>query len=234
VKLAIVTRADDNVKEMASISHPILKNLASDWGADFIVLSGGAPVTTFDNHQHFNIVQCRNLLKTYDRIFMIDSDTIPTPKLENIFETVPVTHIGTIFEDVGSRQSDRRACIMRANNKFGELPTKWRTGYINTGVFVFSKEHAFIFDSINGDYYTDWGTDDIHIGYQIRRFDFPIYQFDPSYNFMVMFDEPWNCNAYGNIPSRLDQKIIHYAGNPSKWATTKEEGMRKDYKAIYG
>jgi lipopolysaccharide biosynthesis glycosyltransferase len=228
MKRAIVTRADASVAGHAAISHPIFKNLAKDWDADFIVIDETSPVKIFDSMPHFNIIRCQTLLKTYDRILVIDTDTIPTPKLDNLFDLVPETHIGSVLEDVGSRKADRREAIMRANKKFGELPTPWRTDYINTGVFVFSKEHTHIFDSVNGEYFTDWGSDDVHIGYQIKRFGFPIYELDPTYNFMNMFDEPWNGN-----PSRFEQKIVHYAGSPKKWGPTKEAAMKQDYDIIW-
>ena len=84
----------------------------------------------------------------------------------------------------------------------------WREGYINTGVFLTSKQHKDIFTKHNGEYYTDWGSDDVHIGYNINKQGHKIHELDYTFNHMCMFSEPWNGN-----PDRYKSNIIHYAGN---------------------
>jgi len=197
--LAIVTRADKNIKEMTDITHPIIKQYAKKIEADFIVLDEPKGL-----HPHYRILQFYELFEKYDRIISIDSDVIITPDCPNLFKIVPHEAIGTIFEDVGSRQADRRERIKKVQEKFGDIG--WKSGYINTGCAVFSKCHREIFKQ--RELYLDLGYDDVYLGYWIRKFGFPIFQLPIKFNFMTMFAEQWNGNS-----QRLDNYIIHYAGN---------------------
>ena len=99
----------------------------------------------------------------------------------------------------------RHERIRKVQNKFGDVG--WTEGYINTGVFLVSKPHKKIFEKINGEYWTDRGYDDVHLGYQIHKNNFSIHELPYQFNHMTMFSEPWN-----GSPSRFDSYIIHYAG----------------------
>lgn len=210
MKLLITTRNDDTVKDWVPISHPIFKDYASKVGADFLVLDEKlnceeARTGIGDGLWHFRIMEHYNLHEEYDRIIQFDSDILLMPSCPNLFEYVPYDRIGTVFEDVGSRAQWRRQCMLQAQQQFGDIG--WHSGYINTGVFVTSKCHRNIFQSIDGKFFTDWGTDDVHIGYQIKKHDYNVLPLPYQLNHMTMFSEPWNGN-----PDRFDSHIIHYAG----------------------
>lgn len=199
MKCAITTRADSNIKEMTDITHPIIQKYADKIGADFIVLDDPKGL-----HPHYRILQFYELFDKYDRIISFDSDIVIAPDCPNLFDIVPYEKIGTIFEDAGSRQQDRRERIRKANEKFGDIG--WKTGYINTGVAVFSKCHKELFKQ--RELWMELGFDDIYLGYWLRKLGFEIYELPPKFNFMTMFAEDWN-----GRPQRLDNYIIHYAGN---------------------
>ena len=49
MKKLIVTRADDNIKEMTNITFPLIEEYAKKCGADFKVLSHTPEINTYDN-----------------------------------------------------------------------------------------------------------------------------------------------------------------------------------------
>ena len=109
MKLAIITHADKNVKEMKSISHPLIEQYADDCGADYINMIQECEVP-----HAYRILQLKEFLNIYDRVLNLDSDIIINKNCPNIFEEVPFEKIGTIFEDKGSRAPDRHRRINKA------------------------------------------------------------------------------------------------------------------------
>lgn len=191
----VVTRADDGIKEQAALSHPFLKEYADWCDADFIILDEG--------HHFFRIMEIAHLFNEYERIACIDSDILIN-KPVNLFEAVDQSCIGSIYEDVGSRQPNRRATIRKIQDIHGDV--KWRRGYINTGVCVFSRHHTNIFAPIDGKYWREFGWDDIHLGYNIHKFGHKIQELPFQFNHMNMFSEPWK------KADRWESHFIHYAG----------------------
>jgi len=226
-KRLICTRADDNIQEMCSLTHPLLKAYAKRCNADFMILSHKSDCLVGDGRWHYRIMVMGDLLNDYDTIAHIDSDIIPNKGIPDIFEAIG-DNVGTIFEDVGSRQGQRRRMISEVQNKFGLID--WLKGYINTGVFVVSKKHQNIFRKINGKYWEGWGWDDVHLGYQINRFGYEVKELTRKWNWMTMFSESWN-----DSQSRFSAYLIHYAGQGifDPRFRTKIENMKHDYKLIY-
>jgi len=250
MKLLITTRADKTVGDWAELVHPIFKKYANQVGADFTILDDSlncdeASTGIGDGVWHFRIMKHYDLHEEYDRILHLDSDTLLTPNCPNLFEYVPYDSIGTLYEDIGDKKVHRLQCMMAAQIKFGFID--WNVGYINTGVFMTSKCHRDIFQKTNGQYYTEWGTDDVHIGYRIKKLGYKVKQLPYQFNHMTLFSRKWNNNA-----SRFDSHIIHYAGRGvfeenkisqealHKHATgidyqaCKLEQAKLDYKKLYG
>ena len=218
MKLAIATRADENKKEMTDITHPVLQNYAEKCKADFIVLGDqGEP------HYHYRILQLYKLFDKYDRIISMDSDILIKDDCPNLFNVVPEEMIGSVLEDKGSRLIDRRERIQKIQMRFGDVG--WKTGYINTGVAVFSKEHKDIFK--RRQLWFDNGYDDVYLGYWINKLGFKISELPFQFNHMRCFSEDWNGN-----PDRFNSYIIHYAGggfDKSKQLTE----IKNDYGKLY-
>lgn len=200
-KLAIITRADDNITELSDLTFPYLKKYAKFCNADFIVINDPEEL-----HPHYRILQFYELFNIYDRIMSLDCDVLIMKTCPDLFKIVKENKIGTIFEDVGTRKFDRRDRLKKIQDKFGDLGIK--SGYINTGVAVFSKQHQDIFKhDKDTELYMDLGFDDVYLKYQIVKHNFEIQELDYTYNHMSMFSEDWNNNA-----PRFKSKIIHYAG----------------------
>ncbi len=235
MKLLITTRSDKTVTDWEELTHPILKNYAEKVGADFLVLNeeydakdatGGIGNGVYQ----FRIFEHYKLHDKYDRILSLDNDIMIHPNCPNIFDCVPYDQIGTIYEDVGSRKQWRQNCMIDAQNQFGFIG--WQDGYINTGVFLTSKCHKDIFQKINGKYFVDWGTDDVHIGYLINKYGYKVKRLPYQWNHMTMFSEPWNQSA-----DRFQSNIIHYAGNgvfEKNSVSDKLEQAKKDFEVLYG
>ena len=199
MKLAIATRADENIKEMTDITHPVIEKYAKKCGADFIVLGDkGEP------HYHYRILQLYDLFEKYDRIISMDSDILIRDDCPDLFKIVPENMVGSVLEDKGSRMIDRRQRIQKIQMSFGNAD--WKTGYINTGVAVFSKEHRDIFKERKKLWF-DYGYDDVYLGYWIHKLGFKISELPFQFNHMRCFSEDWNGN-----PDKFNSYIIHYAG----------------------
>jgi hypothetical protein len=215
-KFAMVTRSDDNITDLTDVTHPILRDYAEQWGCDFITLDTKEDWMTDYELAHYRILRVRELLETYERILVIDSDVVIMPTCPNPFEVVPVDKIGSIYEDKGSREAMRQGVIMSIQERFGDVG--WEDGYINTGFFVVSRQHSNIFQRI-GDASTitpsmplnglwkGFGYDDALIGYNIHTFGHEVHELSFQFNHMSMFSEDWNGNA-----NRFNSHVIHYAG----------------------
>ena len=226
-KRIVVTRADVGIKEMTDITHPIIKEFAKKWDADFEILN---PDRDWPVHRrHYRIMQLKEILENYDRAISIDSDVLINPKCyKNPFVVVSKDRIGSVCEDVGTRAGRRRELIGKVQKRFGDVG--WKSGYINTGFLVVSKEHKDIFQPINGKYWDGFGFDDIHLGWQINKRKYLVYSMHHKWNFMTMFSENW-CKD-----NRFNAFIIHYAGRGmfDHGVKNRMEQIRLDHKKLYG
>ena len=228
MNLLVTTRADAVCANWVELTHPIIRRYAERIGADFIDCEEAVGGIGNGVYQ-YRIMKHYDLHEEYDRILHLDTDMLLTPNCPNLFEEVPYDHIASIYEDIGSRQPQRVQCMLNAQQQFGDIG--WREKYINTGVFVTSEVHRDIYQKIDGKYFVDWGTDDIHIGYLINKYGYKVKELSYHYNHMTMFSEEWN-----NSPCRFDSHIIHYAGrgvfDPLE-ATDKLHQAKLDYQRLY-
>ena len=217
MKKLVATRADNNNKKINDLTLPILEKYAEKCGADFKVISDCK-----DLHMHYRILQFYDLFEEYDSILSIDSDLLVLKRCPNIFEEVPEDRIASIYEDIGTRRTDRRSRIKSVQEKFGDVG--WKSGYINTGFALFPKKYRDLFkDQIN--LWVGLGYDDITLGYRMNKEKCDFYQLSLKYNFMSMFSESWNNNM-----SRFDAFCIHYAGNGGFIPIlSREDNLMQDY-----
>jgi hypothetical protein len=221
---AIVTRADNGV-EYASITHPTIMSYAKRCNADFIILDDEPPVMTEDNNPHYRIAYVYDILEDYDRVILLDTDILVKESCPNLFDVVPEDKIGSIYEDVGHKASDRRARIKKIQQEWGDVG--WETGYTNAGTMVVSKQHREIFRPHNGEYYLPWGSADLHLSYMIHKHKFEVHELPFQYNHMSMFSDGQGASA-----NRFDSHIIHYAGAGIFDAPSRIEQIRRDRDAL--
>ena len=229
MKLAIVTRSDENIKNYTDLTHPILKDYAKKCNAEFIILSHDPPKESLphDGRKHYRFLKVKDMLEgDYDRILLLDSDMVINKNCPNIFDEVPYNKIGSIFEDKGSRAQDRHNRIKEIQNEWEDVG--WVNKYTNAGTFLVSKPHANIFDSHEGKFWKKHGSADVHLSYLIHKFKHEVYELNFKWNHMTMFSEPWHNNA-----NRFDSYIIHYAGRGLWNKQNRIEQIKHDIKVIY-
>jgi len=228
MKRLIVTRADNNIKEMTDITFQSIKQYAETCDADFKILSHTPDVNTYDNKPHYRILEVQKLFDDYDRILCIDCDMIVNKNCPNIFDLVPEDMIGSIYEDKATRKADRLQRIKHIQSVFGDVG--WKKNYTNAGTFLLSKQHKDIFNPVNGKYWDQRGSVDVHLSYNIHKYNFKVYELDYKWNHMTMFSEPWNNNA-----NRFESYIIHYAGSGifDNNVNSRIEQINNDYNFIY-
>ena len=185
MKLLVTTQADEFIKPITDITHPLFKKFAALWNADFEVISNPSECCKrhgagYANTDHYRILNIYDLYEHYDRVLYLDSDMIITNKCPNPFDFVPVDKIGVIYEDVGSRKEDRKRRITDIQNKFGSV--NWHDGYPNVGTFLTSKMHRNIFKPINGEWWLNTGYDCSLLGYQIHNQGFRIKELSYMWN----------------------------------------------------
>lgn len=201
MKNLVLTRADEDVSGYTKITHPIIIKYASKCNADFKILSDCKGL-----HKHYRILQLHDLFNAYDRIMVLDSDVLIKKSCPDLFKLVPENNIGILYEDVGTREKDRRERIRKAKEFYGDCD--WEAGYINSGVAVFSKIHQdlFKFQEEKTKLWMGLGYDDVHLGWLIASKKYEIFHLFPYYNFMSMFtEEPFNLKIE-------NAEIIHFAG----------------------
>ena len=210
----ITVRADENICGYTELTLPLLRKKASDWGADFKLLTGNERGLSGDHKFHFRILDIYDELassSSYDVVLNLDADILITPRCPNPFEVLPCDQVSTIYEDIGTRADHRRAIIQTIQHRFGNVG--WGSNYINTGFFMVGKNYREIFTLIKNDarddnIWLDWGSDDVHLGYQINKMGVTVNQLSYIWNHMTMFSEAWN-----GFADRFQSNIIHYAGS---------------------
>jgi lipopolysaccharide biosynthesis glycosyltransferase len=224
MKLLITTRADDTVKYLSDLTHPVFREYAKYCNADFMILDHEPPVFSDDNMPHFRIMKHYELHEEYDRILHLDTDIIINTNAPNIFEVVPEEKIGCILEDWGreERIKDRREMIKSIQEEWDDIG--WKEKYINSGVLLTSKIHKDIYQPFEGKYWTGDGSDDIHMGYMIKNLNHEIFELPYQFNHTGTYSEAWN-----GSPNRLDSFFLHYAGSRGI-----KDDLFRDYDKIYG
>jgi lipopolysaccharide biosynthesis glycosyltransferase len=227
MKKLICTRCDKNIQWQADITHDLIRAYAEKVNADFTVFDHVSDCKDGDGRWHYRIFKMKELFGQYDRILHLDTDILISPSCPDLFEEVPFDCVGTVYEDKGSRQLYRQKTMMECQALWGDIG--WRSGYINTGVFLASSCHSDIFKKNNGEYWCGFGYDDVHLGYRIKKLGMKVHELDFKWNNMTMFSEPWNGNA-----DRFKSHIIHYAGGGLFDRNNKKDQMTADKERLLG
>lgn len=168
------------------------------------------------------------LLERYERIVRLDCDILVTPRCPNVFDIVPESGLGVVYEDVGGRAEQRRQQMERVAQTMGG-PHWGAERYFNSGVVVASRRHRDAFDL------TDRDRDAIRAGdlagckeqnllnWKVRELGLEVHALDFRYNHLSMFSERWNGRA-----RRLESFILHYAGSQRR----KSRRMQRDAKKV--
>lgn len=228
MKKLITVRLDENIIDYCKYTIPLIKNKAFEWGAEYLSLTENKYIDWGDHKFHFRILEIGDLLNDYDVVLNLDADIIINKNCPNPFEVLPLNKVSTIYEDKGTRGGHRREMIKKIQRKHGNVG--WNNGYINTGFIMFPKFCKDIFRKIDNELWTDWGSDDVHLGYNINKDKIAINELSYHWNHMTMFSEKWNNNA-----NRFDSYILHYGGKGvfDSGVENRFSQIKKDYEKIY-
>lgn len=217
-KRLIAVRSDDNVKDYAELTLPLIEDYAQKCEADFLQIQDCKGL-----HPHYRIMQFYELFDEYDRILSMDSDVIIRSFCPNIFNEISFDTIATVLEDKGSRQEDRRQRLKLVQEKFGDVGLK--EGYINTGFALFSKDHKDLFkERDENNLWMSYGYDDVYLRYMIEKLNLKIQELPYQFNHMSMFSEEWN-----GFQSRFNSFVIHYAGQGFSNIVKRDDQIKQDY-----
>ena len=161
----------------------------------------------------FEKYQAREVLNDYDRVLLIDSDTLITNHAPNIFNIVDPSCLGVVREDALGLTASRRRKIKRVQGVMGELG--WREGYFNSGVIVASRQHRDIW---RADFELDQTLKSTDLGkykeqkivnWRARKLKHKIQWLDPRWNYLKMYERKLG------LP-RTEVFLVHYAGRANR------------------
>lgn len=137
MKLAIVTTIGPEA--LTNLTFPTMREYADRIGAEFVIVNESyMPLPGLEKFQIFN------LLNKYHRIIWLDPNVIVRDDCPNLFDVVGKEEIG-LFN--AARFDDCKSLLVDAIKDSGiniEMPEK-NFSFYDTGVFVVSRIHKFIF-----------------------------------------------------------------------------------------
>nr|MDO8085731.1 hypothetical protein [Candidatus Sigynarchaeum springense]MDO8119294.1 hypothetical protein [Candidatus Sigynarchaeota archaeon] len=228
-KRAVVTLCiGDKFDAFGRYSHAPMKAYADKVGADFIKLDQRR--VNFTAAKNFNPIlfekyQVYDVLGAYDRVLFLDTDILITPHAPDIFNEVPVDKPGGVFEDFGTELKHRRGLIVKVQEVLGNVG--WIEGFMNSGVFIVSKQHRDIFRLYQKHGFYDGCYEQTNTNWYMHKAGFAPVSIDWRFNFMGIMRI-----YYG--PVHRDAFFIHYAGTGGlfPWVPRVDQ-MRNDYEFFY-
>ncbi len=225
----VAVRADPNISAMTELTMPIIRHFCSRWRAGLYVLDHSPEVNCDDGAPHYRILKLRELFRNCPRILSLDADVLLMPRCPDPFDEVPAEKLGTVWEDVGNREANRRHRMYDCQLLYPDAG--WKAGYPNTGFMMLSRHHAAVLEPADGRYYSSHGSDDVHIGYQIHKLGIPVHELSWKWNHMTLFSD----HPLGH--DRFQSYVIHYAGAgifDEGVVKTKLEQIKMDIRRVYG
>jgi lipopolysaccharide biosynthesis glycosyltransferase len=155
------------------------------------------------------------MLEKYDRIVYVDGDVLITPQAPNIFEAYPDPSFFYAFHESGyGPENDRDAlinlCMTELDKYFFFWPKEWngKRRYFNSGVLLFSKEHAEALSKFS--YYAPrlrdfWGTDQTTLNCIVTFENVKYKNLSWDWNRGDLSAPDWNLMRY-------QSNFIHYSG----------------------
>jgi len=212
------------------VSHPLFRQYAKKVGAEFGIINKEKyfirPTERCPKSFLFEKLQLKEYLDNFDRVLFLDSDILINVALApDIFSIVEYGYVGVLYEDIGNRRKNRRNLMFELQNELGDIG--WRSGYINSGVMVFDKNHKNLFDFQLKESQVISNvamSDQDLININVKKHRYPVQGIGYKFNHMSMFTEM----GYNHLQSYF----IHYAGRGFDKRLLRVEQMRRDRKII--
>jgi hypothetical protein len=195
----------EDYQNMAKLTHPTIKKFAEKINAEFICISEKKIASTTSHWEKFQIF---DLLTVYNRILFIDTDIIIREDCPNLFDIVPENKLGIFNEAPFTDRS--KELIIDCCKAYGKKLPSWNGKYYNSGVMVVSRNHRFLFQKPDLEYFSFFEQTylNLRIAEEVSGGSLEIFELDYRFNRMCCVDRflgEHRCASY----------IIHYAGFPS-------------------
>lgn len=162
---------------------------------------------------HFEKFQVKALLEKYERVFFLDADVIPTISAPDIFSQVQPGHWGCVPEPSGENDWKFEADLSKFERRLGKLPDTCARTYFNSGILVFDRSHAAIWEWKPEEVFSGRWPEQTLLNYRIMSNATATLFLDQCYNFTPQSGPDWANNEF-----RRRQFFIHYASQPGKQA----------------
>lgn len=154
---------------------------------------------------HLEKFQIHGAFERYRRILFLDSDILIAPDCPNLFERVPETHFGCVYDDTGVDAWKRKEELIRLGRRLGRLPPG-NPRYFNSGVMVLGPRHREIFAMRREEVFRGRWPEQTLLNHRVLAGGYAVHALEPEFNFMPLAPD-WADDA-----KRRAAKIIHYAG----------------------
>lgn len=222
---AVVTLTiGDTYREMASITHGLMKEYAEKCGADFVVVDS-IRVSPALGRAAYEKFQLYDLLDHFDQIAFVDTDILIAPDSPSLFEVVPMDTFGAVSEEE-FKMADRDKRVTQ--EVLG--PVSWINPYFNSGMMVMSKAHREVFDPHAEDLVL-WATGDFrkqhvnllndqpYLNHRINKLGIRIKNLGRAFNYTC---------AHRDSRTRFENSFIHYSGPSGHRYGTRISQLRAD------
>lgn len=188
-------------KKMANLTIPHMREYAEKIGADFCEIKEATLTEKANNYSaYWAKFQILDLFHNYERILLLDLDVIVRPHCPNLFDIVPESKLGVLFETDYERDFSEE--IAAQNSRMASI--EWKNNeYFNVGVMVVSRCHKSAFTIEDGD---DGGSsypEQSLLNYKVQKLGIETFHLDYKFNHMHYLNLDNNNRDLSNI--------IHYA-----------------------
>jgi lipopolysaccharide biosynthesis glycosyltransferase len=223
---AVVTlAAGEHGRHIWSITEPAIRQYANRLGAQVEILERGPANYPLAGKFHLD-----SIIDGYDRTLFIDADCVPLKDAADIFDIVPTANIG-LHDDGPFNQGVWYADLAKrlCDSQGWEYPG-WDGTVWNSGVMVFSREHARIFKMLKlpnlKPYPKHHCSEQTLFQLAVERLQVPVTRLPTT----------WNCQwwFFRRMPDRSERpglQIQHFAGAGQKTFNRTREELYSDLQA---
>ena len=206
MNIVLTIAVGEAYQSISKLTHPTLSSYAKSIGADFLVVSEQKISKLHPDYEKFVV---HDLLKTYDRVLLIDTDVIVRPDCPNLFDLVPENKLGMYDEGLLTTPEEKAVHRRTMELAFSQhsnfpMPEMWDHRFYNFGLAVISKIHLDLFlppkIETFGNY---WAQSYFNVVLQKNKTE--MFDIGHKFNRMPYVDSKVN-------EHRLKSYIVHYAG----------------------
>lgn len=200
--LVISVAVGDEGRALHSITGDSHREYAKRCHADYVCINGKSICPEWTMMDKFRV---RSYAEHYERILYIDADILVRRKAKDLFELYPWEVIG-IHDDTGYQRDWDYMFEVRGVCSTQGLPVPANYRLLNSGIVLFSQQHASIWDPPTQPIPNHWCSEQHLEAIRILNERIPWAPLPRVFNWM------WWINRFHPDPQADDAEIIHAAG----------------------